>query len=257
MWRTRILYWGCSPKLLRGDNCKINPTELTAVMNSIPMNSVHESAPSALSLTQSTDTGTVYNIDEIQELTNIAKKYNVPTHMDGARFANALISLNCSPADITWKSGIDSLTFGATKNGAMMAESVIFFNEDQANDFLWRQKRSGHLISKLRFISSQLDSYIKNDLWLNLAKHSNEMANKLTAGIKKYKNIAFLCPCQTNQLFLLMEENLVKYLEDNNALFHRLPFEGKTLIRLVTNFQTKEQEIKDFLGLIEKYHTDQ
>ena len=121
---------------------------------------VHNTQPSTVSITQSCETGVVYKIDEIEKITEIAKKNNMKVHMDGARFSNAVVSLKKTPAEITWKSGIDVLTFGGTKNGCLDAEAIIFFKSEDIKNFKYLQKRSGQLLSKIRFLSAQLDAYI-------------------------------------------------------------------------------------------------
>ena len=131
---------------------------------------VHESQPSAVSLSQATELGTVYRLDEIGEISRIASGRGLGLHMDGARLANAVQRLACTPAELTWKAGVDILSFGATKNGAMAAEAVVVFNSDRAAGLARRHKRAGHLFSKMRFISAQLEAYLKDDLWLQLAE---------------------------------------------------------------------------------------
>src|SRR5690606_33177621 len=137
----------------------------------------------ALTLTQSTELGTVYSQAEIGALVEVARGRSLAIHMDGARFANALVRLGCTPAEITWKAGIDIMSFGATKNGALAAEAVVVFNPDIARDLAFRRKRAGHLLSKMRFLSAQLEAYLADDLWLRLARHANAMTERLAAGL--------------------------------------------------------------------------
>ena len=163
---------------LEGINGKIIAEELD---NSITGKGVvHHTQPSSVSITQLCETGVAYQLDEIKKISEVAHKHKLNIHMDGARFANALVSLNCSPAEMTWKSGIDVLSFGATKNGCFAAEAIIFFNKDLVGNLPFLMKRAGHLLSKMRFVSAQLDAYISNDVWLKNAKHANAMGKKLS-----------------------------------------------------------------------------
>ena len=151
---------------LDGNNGKFSAEELNKNIRGSGV--VHNTQPSTVSITQSCETGVVYQINEINEICKIAHKNGMKVHMDGARFSNAVVSLNKSPAEMTWKCGIDILTFGGTKNGCLDAEAIIFFNSEDVGNFHYLQKRSGQLLSKMRFLSCQLDAYITNDLWLRM-----------------------------------------------------------------------------------------
>lgn len=160
---------------------KLHPINLTSVVRGT--GNVHAAQPATVSLTQSCETGTVYQLDEIAALTDAARAHGLNVHMDGARFANGLISLNTSMAEMTWKSGIDVLSFGGTKNGCLAAEAVIFFKPELVQSFPFLHKRSGHLLSKMRFVSAQLEAYISNNVWLRNAQHANAMAARLSKGL--------------------------------------------------------------------------
>ena len=163
---------------VKGVNGKINPQELSKSIGGVGV--VHHTQPSVVSITQLCETGETYELDEIKEISDTAHKHNLKMHMDGARFANALVSLGASPAEMTWKSGIDVLSFGATKNGCIAAEAIIFFKPELVGNLPFLMKRSGHLLSKMRFVSAQLDAYITGDVWLSNAKHANKMGKKLS-----------------------------------------------------------------------------
>src|SRR5690606_30773414 len=137
-----------------------------------------------LTVTQSTEAGTLYKADELARLVALARARNLAVHMDGARFANALAATGLTPAEMTWKAGVDVLSFGATKNGALAAEAVVFFDPGRAADFAFRRKRSGHLFSKMRFLSAQLEAYLADGLWLRNAAHANAMAARLASGLR-------------------------------------------------------------------------
>jgi threonine aldolase len=164
--------------------------------------------------------------------------------MDGARFANALARMNCSAADLTWKSGIDALSFGMTKNGALAAEAVIFFEPRQAEDFDYRRKRSGHLLSKHRFLVAQCEAMLTNDLWLEAARHANEMADHLVT--KAQLKLAY--PVQANEVFFHMPDALAEKLQARGHVFYKWGRED--VYRFVCSFATTKEQvdslIKDF-----------
>jgi threonine aldolase len=153
------------------DDGKIRPAALAEVIRGA--GNVHSAQPAALSITQSCETGTVYRLDEIAAVCAEAHRHKLNVHMDGARFGNALVSLDTSPAEMTWRAGVDVLSFGGTKNGCIAAEAVVFFNSELVHSFPFLQKRSGHLLSKMRFVSAQLEAYLKDDVWRRNARHAN------------------------------------------------------------------------------------
>ncbi len=161
---------------ITGNHAKIEAETLGKILDKAGVGVVHHVQPAAVSLTQATEAGTIYNPAEISQISEVVRRHNLHLHMDGSRFANAVASLGCSPADVTWRAGVDILSFGATKNGAMAAEAVVFFNGELAKTFPFYRKRSGHLFSKMRFLSAQLSAYITDDLWLRNATHANKMA---------------------------------------------------------------------------------
>jgi threonine aldolase len=175
---------------LTGINGKITTEELEKNISGTGI--VHHTQPSSVSITQVCETGEVYELDEIKKIADVAHKHKLNMHMDGARFANALVALNCTPAEMTWKSGIDVLSFGATKNGCIAAEAIIFFKPELVGNISFLMKRAGHLLSKMRFVSAQLDAYISNDVWLKNAKQANEMGKKLSEGLVNINSINLL-----------------------------------------------------------------
>ena len=170
---------GAKTILVDGAHGKINPTALENALKSLSGKFPRENKPSALSITQGTELGTVYSCREISELSQIANAFGMAVQMDGARFSNAIVSLGKSPAEITWKAGVDVLCFGATKNGAIAAEVIIFFNKNLAKDFEFRQKRSGQVFSKSRFFSSQMIAFLENDLWIKNVQTQIKWLNTL------------------------------------------------------------------------------
>jgi threonine aldolase len=177
---------------------------------------VHHVQPAAVSLSQSTEAGTCYAPDEIAAIAEIGRRHGLKLHMDGARFANAVASLGCSPAELTWKAGIDVLTFGLTKNGALSAEAVVFFDPALAENFPYRRKRAGHLFSKMRFVSAQFEAQLTDGLWLELAAHANAMAARLGAGLAGLPGVRLLYPVQANEVFVAMSEARIAGLEDGH-----------------------------------------
>lgn len=178
---------------LPGADGKIAPAVLQAALGRAGFGVVHSVQPAALTLTQATECGTVYRPNEIRALADLAHDRGLAVHMDGARFANAVVTTGAAPADLTWRAGVDVLSLGATKNGAMAAEAVVFFDRERADRFQFRRKRSGHLFSKMRFLSAQLDAYLADGLWLANAGQANAMASRLAEGLSGLPG----SPCST------------------------------------------------------------
>ena len=210
---------------------------------------VHHTQPSSVSITQLTETGEAYHLDEIKDISEVAHKHKLNIHMDGARFANALVSLNCSPAEMTWKSGIDVLSFGATKNGCLAAEAIIFFKSELVGNLSFLMKRAGHLLSKMSFVSAQLDAYISNDLWLKNAKHANLMGKKLSDGLNKHPEIKLAYPTHANEIFVKIPEKIIKQLNSAGYTINDDEWDGKA-VRLVTAWNTDPNDINNFLNII-------
>lgn len=240
-----------------GTNGKIDPDLLTAKLKTFRRDDVHQVQPACLSITQSNEAGGVYALDDLRRLSEIAREFGLIVHMDGARFANALVALGCSPAEMTWKIGVDVLSFGATKNGAMAAEAVIFFDPAQVGDFAFRRKRAGHLFSKMRFLSVQLEAYLEDDLWLRNAAHANAMAKRLATGLAAVSGIELVSEPEANEVFARLPIEMFKRLMKSAASFH--PWSnpddaagGHKLqtIRLVTSFATTEDDVDRFLNLV-------
>ena len=229
---------------------KISPRPLEAAIALADELGVHHMKPAAVSLTQATEWGTVYGLRELSALTAVAKQHGLKVHMDGARFANALVHLGCSPAEATWKSGVDVLSLGATKNGALCAEAVVFFNPALAEEFERRRKRAGHLWSKLRFLSAQLLAYFQDGLWLNNARQANAMASYLAQGLQQVGGARLLQAVQANEIFAALPETLVASLEKAGFQFYRWPLcpvADGAAIRLVTSYATAGADVDAFV----------
>ncbi len=210
--------------------------------------SVHQVQPGAISLTQTSEAGTIYTLDTIRTIADAAHERGLHVHMDGARFANAIATLNCSPADMSWKAGVDVLSFGASKNGCFAAEAVVFFNRDLATTFEFHRKRGGHLFSKMRFISAQLDAYLDNDLWLDNARHANAMAKRLADGLSGVSGAAFRFTVDANLMFMELPEPVLDGLETDGFQFYRMADSKGKFIRLVTAFNTDPDDIENFIA---------
>jgi threonine aldolase len=233
---------------------KIKPEQVERAIAFAEEMGVHHVKPGALSLTQATEWGTVYDLAEVSALSAMARRHGLPVHMDGARFANALVHLKCSPAEATWKSGVDVLSLGATKNGALCAEAVVFFDPARARDFERRRKRAGHLWSKMRFLSAQLLAYFEHGLWLENARHANAMASALAHGLRNIAGASLQQSVDANEVFVALPEATVAALEQQGFGFYRWPLcaaPDGVAIRLVTSYLTPRAHVDEFLAAAE------
>lgn len=223
----------------------------------------HTPNAAALTITQTNEAGLVYTAAEIKALCTLAHANSLHVHMDGARFANAVAALGCPPADITWRAGVDVLSLGATKCGALAAEAVIFFNHELAADFIHRRKRSGHLISKGRLFGAQFVGWLEGNHWLKLAKHANRQAQQLAEALAAYSSIQLVWPCQANEIFLIMPAQLAEKLYAAGAEFYQWPVtalpagtslrNSDVFVRLVTSFASSDEHISEFCEIIRTY----
>ena len=231
---------------------KITPGQVDAVMARAIDGGVHHVLPEAVSITQATEWGTVYTAEEIAALSAACRRHRLKLHMDGARFGNALAHLECAPAAITWQAGVDVLSFGATKNGALAAEAVVFFDAAVAEGFERRRKRAGQLWSKMRFLSAQLDAYLEGELWRRNAAHANRMAQALAAALGALPDVSVIRPVQANEVFAAMPDAVIEALQQGGAHFYRwidLPGVPHPVVRFVTAFSTMPAEIDAFAAL--------
>jgi threonine aldolase len=243
---------------LPGAAGKLAPSVLEEALKHGQWGGPHHVTPAVLSLSQATEAGTIYRPDEIRRLAEIAHGHGLAVHVDGARLGNALARMNASPAQATWQAGVDVLSFGATKGGALAAEAVLFFDPERAAGMSERRKRGGHLVSKHRFIAAQMEAYLAHDLWLTLARHANAMADRLAAALAGTGFVP-VWPVEGNEVFVAMPAPLQERLQAAGALFYPwttngLP-EGQSasdgaLVRLVTSFQTRPREIDDFVAAV-------
>lgn len=217
----------------------------------------HNVAPHALSITQANEWGLVYTPEEVTALAGRAHAAGLKVHMDGARFANAVAALGCTPADITWRAGVDVLCLGASKNGALMAEAVVFFNRELAKDFTFRIKRAGQMAAKGRFFGAQFCGWFEHGLWLELARHANAMASRLAGGLLALPGVRLAWPTQANEVFAILPVSMADALRAAGAGFYewpaahlpsgQAPRAGETLVRLVCSFATEPVEVQALL----------
>ncbi len=236
---------------LPGDNGKLTADTLKARLgNKASWGPPHHVTPAAVSISQASEAGTIYRVAEIRALAELAHAHGATLHMDGARFGNALARLNVSAADMTWKAGVDVLSFGATKGGAMGAEAVIFFDPERADGMSARRKRGGALLSKHRFIAAQMEAFLDGDLWLRLARHANAMADRLGDGLAQ-AGFTPVWPVEANEVFAALPAALCDKLQAAGAMFYRWDADasGRVIVRLVTSFQTTAEEVERFVAL--------
>jgi threonine aldolase len=198
----------------------------------------HSLVPATLSLTQSTETGEVYTAHEMQALCDFAHSKGLKTHLDGARFGQAVAALQQTPAELSWKLGIDVLVFGGTKGGCMGVEAVIFFDKALAHNFELKRKRAGHLTSKHRFLAAQMRAFLASDHWLDNARHANHMAKALSS---KFKKLAY--PVEVNAVFPILSDEEAAHLRAQGVVFYAWPCETPHTYRFVTSFLTTQEDL--------------
>ncbi len=244
---------------LTGHAGKIAPDVLRDALAAYPRGLVKQVQPASLSLSQANECGALYALNEISELSSIAHAAGVKVHMDGARFANALVTIGCSPAEMTWKAGVDALSFGATKNGTLACEAVIFFNKKLAEDFAYRRKRGGHLLSKGRLLGAQMIAYLEDHHWLALARRANDSNAKLAKGLATIPGVRIPWRPQVNELFVVLPRHVDAALKAAGSRYYdwgarglrddERPSADEIFVRLVTSFATRDFEIEHFLDI--------
>lgn len=232
-----------------GPHGRIAVPALEAAIAASGIGVVHHAQAAAISLTQATEAGTVYRAEEMGALAEVGRRHCLAMHVDGARFANALISLRCSPADLTWRIGVDVLSFGASKNGTLAAEAIVFFDHAKAASLGFRRKRAGHLWSKMRFLAAQMDAYLSDELWLANARHANQQATALAKGLAAVPGAKIEHPVEANAVFVTLPERVIAGLEADGFGFYRWLGPGTQLLRLVTAFDTAAEAVD---GLVKR-----
>ncbi len=242
-----------------GANGRIDPQGLSAKLKNFDPPFLHHGRATALTITQATECGTVYSVEEIGALSEQAKRIGLGVHMDGARFANALVHLDVSPAEMTWKAGVDMVSFGGTKNGCWCAEALVVFDPGKRQEAEYLRKRSGQLFSKSRFIAAQFNAYLDDDNWLTTARHSNGMAARLSAAIQRSASVRLAWESQANEVFMVAGKQTEDRLRQAGAHFYewhtpdwmvKKPGASEAVYRLVTSFATTDEEVERFASLI-------
>lgn len=236
---------GAKLVLIDGAGAKITPEGLSEAITR-NARGIHSVKPSVVSISQASERGAVYRADEVAALGEIARGAGLAFHMDGARFANAVAALGCKPADITWRAGVDLLSFGATKNGALAAEAIVCFNMEYAEEIARRRKRGGHLLCKGRYPAAQLLAYLDGDLWLTLAGRANGLARRLGAAAGRHLSV----PVETNQVFIKPGPAALAKLRAVGAEFYDWGAEGSGEARLVVSWNQSEADVDGMSGLL-------
>jgi threonine aldolase len=231
---------------VEGPSAKMAPAALRAAA-SAKVGDVHSTQPACASITQATEVGSVYTLDEIRALGDACRASSIRLHMDGSRFANALVSIGCTPADMTWKAGVHALSFGATKNGVLAAEAIVLFDRSLAAEMGYRRKRAGHLFSKMRFLSAQIDAYLNNDLWLRNARQSNDAAQRLAQGLAALNGVEVLDATEANILFCRLPTVVIESLLQAGFKFYHDRW-GPNVVRFVTAFSTTAEDVDNLLA---------
>ena len=244
---------------LPGAGGKMTPSALVAALDRFPRGVPRQTPAAALSLSQATEAGTLYRPDEIRALSGAAHAAGLAVHMDGARFSNAVAALGVSPAEMTWKAGIDVLSFGATKNGALACEAVVFFDPARAEDFAIARKRGGHTLSKGRLLGAQMTAFLERGHWLDLARQANRAAARLAAGLSALPGVRLPWPVEANELFPILPVAMDAALRAAGAHYYPwttrahiegdAPRDGEILVRLICAFDTSDAAIDAFLDV--------
>lgn len=239
---------------------RLTADQVSAMLPRLPSDGPHNVRPRALTITQANECGQIHTVDEVADLCEVARSAGLRVHMDGARFANAIARLDVHPGDVTWRAGVDVLCLGASKNGAVAAEAVVFFDPDLAIDFDYRLKRTGHLTSKARLYGAQFVAWLADDHWLDLARVANGRADRLRREIDDLDGVRLAWPCESNETFAIFDRALFAALLEAGASMYEwypdaLPVgaaitDGEVLARLVTSFATTDADIDAFVEAV-------
>ena len=250
-------YTGAKLTLVPTTDGRMSADDLRQTILAEQNRGVHGPQRGPLSITQVTEKGTNYSLDDIRALTATAQEFGMQTHLDGARFANALVAMDCSPADMTWKAGVDTVSFGGTKNGLLGVEACVIFNPEIAWEFELRRKRGGHLLSKHRYLSAQMQAYLKDDLWLDMARAANARCVQLADGLHGHSSAKMLFEPQANMIFFEMPRGEHKRMLDAGAVYyvmngdHEVGDPDAPLIgRLVCDWSMTESGVSQFIDLL-------
>lgn len=236
--------------LVPGAYGRVDPDALGQLLAATPPGQTHRGVPAAVNLTQATDLGGVYRLDEVAAVAEVAKRRGLRVHMDGARFANALARLGCTPAELTWRAGVDIMSFGATKNGGALCDAIVVFAPELADGLAIQLRRAGQVWSKMRFASAQLIAYVEDGLWLHLAAASNAVAARIAAGIDGLPGLRLIAPVEANELFVELPTGAMDGLERDGFQFYR---RSPTLARFVCRFDASQEEADALIAALGRH----
>ena len=248
-------FFGGGTKLVAvdGPHGKVDAKALQDAILSAGVGQSHKNQPCAVNLVQATDMGAIYQTDELAAVSAVAHAHGLKVHMDGARFANALVALGCTPAQASWRAGVDLLSLGVTKNGGLLTDAIVVFAPDTAANIEFHLRRAGLVWSKMRFASAQIMAYVEDDLWLRLARQANSAAARISAQIEGLRGLRLVAPVQANELFVEMPESGLAGLERAGFLFHR---RGPTVARFVCRWDTTQAECAALCAAIDRLLRD-
>ena len=245
---TSLFGGGAVMRGIGGDGFRIDPVRLQAALDAVRWGDPHHSQPAALSLTLPSDYGTVYTPAQVAELADVAKTRGLRVHIDGARIANAIAAIGCSPAEITWRAGVDIISLGGNKNGTLSTDAIVSFDDGASAELVYRVKRAGHVASKMRYQSAQLSAYLSDGLWLRLARSANEAMARLAAGLATL-GVETINEPEVNMLFVRVSDAVADALTDTGLLFYRM---GRGVARFVTSFETTSAEVDAVAAAVAK-----
>ena len=245
---TSLLGGGAVMRGIGGDGFRIDPVRLQAALDAVRWGDPHHSQPAALSLTLPSDYGTVYTPAQVAELADVAKTRGLRVHIDGARIANAIAAIGCSPAEISWRAGVDIISLGGNKNGTLSTDAIVSFDDGASAELVYRVKRAGHVASKMRYQSAQLSAYLSDGLWLRLARSANEAMARLAAGLATL-GVETINEPEVNMLFVRVSDAVADALTDTGLLFYRM---GPGVARFVTSFETTSAEVDAVVAAVAK-----
>jgi threonine aldolase len=230
-----------------GQHGKLTPDAIEAIVTK--RTDLHYPKPKVVSITQATELGTIYSVEEVRAIAAIAKRRHLKLHMDGARFANAVATLGCHPSEITWRAGVDVLCFGGTKNGLPVGEAVVFFDKHLSEDFAYRVKQAGQLASKMRFISAPWLGMLQDDVWLSNARHANTMAQRLRSKLETLEGLSLLAPTQANGVFVNLPQTAIDKLQTGGWRFYEFIAGGGC--RFMCSWDTTDEAVDALVSAIE------
>jgi len=245
---TSLFGGGAVMRGIGGDGFRIDPVRLQAALDAVRWGDPHHSQPAALSLTLPSDYGTVYTPAQVAELADVAKTRGLRVHIDGARIANAIAAIGCSPAEISWRAGVDIISLGGNKNGTLSTDAIVSFDDGASAELVYRVKRAGHVASKMRYQSAQLSAYLSDGLWLRLARSANEAMARLAAGLATL-GVETINEPEVNMLFVRVSDAVADALTDTGLLFYRM---GRGVARFVTSFETTSAEVDAVAAAVAK-----